>query len=69
MTLTDNLEIQGHTTLHVILRILATTYAWATKLILLLMFYGSRNSFQVLRNAWPWRMTLKFNVTWFCTWP
>jgi len=38
-------------------------------LCLCLMFYGSGNSFQRLRYAWPWQMTLKYKVTWFCTWP
>jgi len=29
------------------------------------MFYGSGNSFQLLTNAWTWRITLKFKVASF----
>ena len=44
------------------------TCSWAWNLIIFvsfLMFYGSGNSLQLLQNAWPSRMTLKFKVTWF----
>ena len=36
---------------------------------LFLMFFGSRNSFQLVTNAWSSRMTLKLKVMWCCTWP
>jgi len=35
--------------------------------LLSLMFYESDKSFQLMLNAWPWRMILKFKVTGFCT--
>jgi len=68
VTLTDDLEIQGHVILHIILPISASTPAIATHLVLFLMFYGSGSSFHLLPYASLWRLTLKFKITWFCTW-
>jgi len=64
VTLTDDLDIQGHVIVHVTLPISATKHV-ATSFVLFLMLYGSGNSFQLLQNAWPWRVTLKFKVAWF----
>ena len=36
---------------------------------LFLMFFGLRNPFQLFKNAWPSRMTLKLEVMWCYTWP
>jgi len=68
VTLTDNLEIQGHMILHMTLPISASTHAIATNLFFLIL-YGSGNLLQLLPYAWRWRMTLKFKVPWFWTWP
>ena len=62
----DDLEIQGRMILHMTLPISVSTHAIATIFGLFLVFYWSGNSFQLLPNAWPWLMTLKFKVTWFC---
>jgi len=62
--MTDDLEIQGHMILHLTFPISATKHAVATNLFFILIFYGSGNSFQLLPNAWPWRMIMKFKFTW-----
>src|SRR6218665_1748014 len=51
VTLTDDLEIQGHAIWHMTVPISATTRAVATNLFLILIFYGSGNSFQLLPKA------------------
>jgi len=46
------------------LPISASSHAIAASVLLSIMFYGSGKSIQLLPIAWPWRMTLKFKVTW-----
>jgi len=48
VTLSNDFEIQGHVILHVTWPISASTHARATNLFLILMFYGSGNSFHLL---------------------
>ena len=49
--------------------IFVSTDAILMNFFLFLMFFGSGNSFQLVTNAWPSRMTLKLKVMWCCTWP
>ena len=50
--LTHDLEIQVHMIL-LVPDLSQLLHAIATNLVLFLMLYGSRNSFQLLPNAWP----------------
>jgi len=67
VALMNDLKIQGRVILHMTLPISASTHAIRKNLALLLMFYGSGNSFHHKRHfdRWPWNPRSRY----FCTWP